>query len=175
MFTPYIRDPSPLRGAILDSNAVAQEKGIEAATAFIEFGGNKAALSAREAFTSAIIDKNVFGSSRAGTKKNAIELCLMLVECEDSADGVLEACVAGLKSKQPKAVAGAVSAMKEIVAQFGAKAISVKPILKVIATIFAHADKTVRAEVRRCGAARRAHTDIAFCRALLLFRSFING
>lgn len=84
--------------------------------------------------------------TRAGTKKAATELCLLLVECEESADGVFEACTEGLKSKQPKAVAGAVAVMKEIVKQFGAKTINVKPVLKVIPAIFAHADKGVRAE-----------------------------
>lgn len=70
------------------------------------------------------------------------------MECDNSADTVFEACIEGLKSKQPKAVAGAVLTMKEIVRQFGAKTVNVKPILKTINTIFSHADKGVRAEVR---------------------------
>ena len=145
-FTPYLRDPSILRAAIIDSNAVCQEKGIECCCSFIEYGGKSAAIKSREAFTSALVEKNVFGVTRAGTKKATTELCLLLVECEESADGVLEACTEGLKSKQPKAVAGAVATMKEIVKQFGAKTINVKPILKVIPAIFGHADKGVRAE-----------------------------
>lgn len=88
----------------------------------------------------------MFGVTRAGTKKAATELCLLLVECEEQSDGVLDACTEGLKSKQPKAVAGAVATMKEIVRQFGAKSINVKPTLRTIQTIFAHADKAVRAE-----------------------------
>ena len=125
---------------------MCQEKGIECCCSFIEYGGRSAAIKSRESFTSALVDKNVFGVTRAGTKKATTDLCLLLVECEESADGVLEACTDGLKSKQPKAVAGAVATMKEIVKQFGAKTINVKPILKVIPAIFAHADKGVRAE-----------------------------
>jgi cytoskeleton-associated protein 5 len=55
------------------------------------------------------------GSSRAGTKTKAVELLLLLVETEDSADGVVEAVIAGLKAKQPKAVQGCVLSLKEIV------------------------------------------------------------
>ena len=52
----------------------------------------------------------------------------------------------GLKAKQPKLVAGAVSVLKELTIQFGPKIVNPKPIVKQIPLIFAHADKTVRAE-----------------------------
>ena len=111
-----MRDTSQLRAAILDNNVVAQEKGIEAASAFVEYGGKQAANKAREPFISAIHDKGLWGASRAGIKKASIELCLLLVECEESAEGVFQAgLIEGLKSKQPKAVAGAITTIKEIV------------------------------------------------------------
>lgn len=112
----FTRDPASLAKAILDANVVAQEKGIETACAYIELGGRPAALRARDQFTAALRDKGLWGATRAGTKKAAIELCLLLVECEGSADAVFEAGVIdGLKSKQPKAVAGAVTVLKELV------------------------------------------------------------
>jgi len=115
-FSPYTRDDgATLRSAILDPNAVAQEKGIECACAVVEFGGKAAAVRVRDPFVSALAEKGLWGATRAGTKKAAVELCLLLVECEDSATGVLVGCIDGLKSKQPKAVAGAVNTMKEIV------------------------------------------------------------
>lgn len=114
-FTPYLRDSNALAAAIKDSNAVAQEAGVLCACAFVEFGGKSAASASRDAFTAALVEKNIFGTARAGTKKAAVELCLLLVECDGTADTVIEACIEGLKSKQPKSVAGAVLAMKEIV------------------------------------------------------------
>ena len=116
LFVPYIRDPSALRTAILDPNAVAQEKGLEAALAFIEYGGKQAASKATDAFVSAVRDKGLWGATRAGTRKAAVELCLVLIECDDAAEGVLTAATTeGLKSKQPKAVAGAVITMLEMI------------------------------------------------------------
>lgn len=114
-FSPYLRDPSVLVAAVKDANAVAQESGIVCACAFVEYGGKSAASTSKEGLTSAIVEKNILGSARAGTKKAAIELCLLLVECDNSADTVIEACIEGLKSKQPKAVAGSVSVLKEVV------------------------------------------------------------
>lgn len=115
-FKPYIQDPAILANALRDANAVAQEQAILCACAFVQYGGKSAASAAKEPLTAAIIDKNIFGSARAGSKKAAIELSLLIVECDGSADTVFEACIQGLKSKQPKAVAGAVTTMKEIVA-----------------------------------------------------------
>ena len=54
--------------------------------------------------------------------------------------------IAGLKAKQPKLVLGCVSALKEMVKQFGPKQVSAKALLKCIPDIFAHTDKSVRAE-----------------------------
>lgn len=116
-FNTYLRDPTALRAFIVDSNAVCQEKGVEACCAFVEFGGKNAASKAKEQLMQAIVEKNVFGVARAGTKKALVELCLLLVECaEDAGEGVLVPLATdGIKSKQPKAVAGAVNAMKEVV------------------------------------------------------------
>jgi cytoskeleton-associated protein 5 len=113
-FRPYLLDPSPIQKALTDSNAVAQEKGVELACIFIEFGGRNAALKSRELLALGAVEK-CLGSSRAGTKTKAVELLMLLVETEDSADGVVEALIGGLKAKQPKAVQGCVLALKELV------------------------------------------------------------
>lgn len=95
---------------------MAQERGIETACAFVQYGSKQNALRTREAFVTALQEKGLWGATRAGTKKNALELCLLLTEAEDTGDGVLESGVLqGLKSKQPKAVAGAVTVMKELI------------------------------------------------------------
>ncbi|POV97777.1 hypothetical protein PSTT_14859 [Puccinia striiformis] len=53
----------------------------------------------------------------------------------------------GLKSKQPKVVAGAVAALNALISAFGVRVINIKPILKTLPQMFAHADKGVREEV----------------------------
>lgn len=42
IFRTYTRNPELLRAMVTDSNAVAQEKGVDAARAFVEFGANPA-------------------------------------------------------------------------------------------------------------------------------------
>jgi cytoskeleton-associated protein 5 len=55
--------------------------------------------------------------------------------------------LAGLDSKQPKVVAGAITCLNEIIQSFGVPVIgNVKPVMKVLPKIFAHTDKNVRAE-----------------------------
>ncbi|KAK0556534.1 hypothetical protein OC846_001101 [Tilletia horrida] len=145
-FRPYTRDPTLLKGMVSDSNAVAQEKGAEAVRAFVEFGG-AAAGKTREVVLPALVDK-CYGSARAGTKKAAIDCTLHYIEMEDvmGSEGPVTDVCSGLSAKQPKLVATCVTALKEMILNFGPKQVSPKPILKVLPNIFAHADKTVRAE-----------------------------
>ena len=42
MFRAYVTRPETLRGMVLDSNAAAQEKGVEAVKAFVQYGGQAA-------------------------------------------------------------------------------------------------------------------------------------
>ncbi|BGO97975.1 Protein STU2 [Rhodotorula toruloides] len=140
----FISGPS-LRDWVRDANAVAQEKGVEAACAVVEFGG-KALARTRGDVVPSVVEK-CLGSARANTRTKAIELCLLYVEAEeDMAEGVIADIVPGLDAKQPKVVAGSVMVLKEIARCFGPKTANFKPILKTLPKIFAHADKTVRSE-----------------------------
>ncbi|CAD6922904.1 unnamed protein product, partial [Tilletia controversa] len=145
-FRPYTRDPTLLKGMASDSNAVAQEKGVEAVRSFVEYGGAQAGKT-REVVLPALVDK-CYGSARAGTKKAAIECTLRYVEMEDvmGSEGAVTDVCNGLNAKQPKLVATCVTALKEMILNYGPKQVSPKPILKVLPNIFSHADKTVRAE-----------------------------
>ncbi|KAH7107844.1 ARM repeat-containing protein [Auriculariales sp. MPI-PUGE-AT-0066] len=143
-FRPFLNDGDLLKKIATDANAVAQEKGVEVLVALVKFAGENAART-REAVMPAVVDKCI-GSTRAGTKNQSIELVLQYVEMENSADGCVRDLVGGLAAKQPKAVAGCVSAMKEIVRVFGIQPVSPPLILKALPKIFGHTDKTVRAE-----------------------------
>ncbi|KAH9001055.1 ARM repeat-containing protein [Lactarius akahatsu] len=143
-FKPYTSNPDLLKKIVTDSNAVAQEKGVECVVAFVKFAGENAART-RDAVVPALVDK-CFGSTRAGTKNQAIELALQYVEVENSGAGVVDNVLPGLSAKQPKAVAGTVTVLKEIVRLFGTQVTPPAPILKTFPKIFGHSDKTVRSE-----------------------------
>ncbi|PCH38238.1 microtubule associated protein [Wolfiporia cocos MD-104 SS10] len=143
-FKPYLNNPDLLKKAVVDSNAVAQEKGVECVVTFVKFAGENAART-REVVVPALVDK-CFGSARAGTKAQAIELALQYVEVENSGAGVVEDVLPGLAAKQPKVVAGCVTALKEITRAFGTSVTPPAPVLKALPKIFAHTDKTVRSE-----------------------------
>ncbi|THH06772.1 hypothetical protein EW145_g3859 [Phellinidium pouzarii] len=143
-FNPYINNPDTLKKIVTDANAVAQEKGVESVVAFVKFAGESAART-REVVVPALVDK-CFGSSRAGTRNQAIELVLQYVEVENGGAGVVSNILPGLAAKQPKVVSGSVMAMKDILKAFGAQAVPPPPVLKALPKIFGHTDKTVRAE-----------------------------
>lgn len=168
-FAPFLADPDLLKKAALDSNAVAQEKAVVALCAFVEFGGKPTAKT-REVVMPAAVEK-CFGSTRAGTKNQALQLALLYTEVCGSAEGIVVRCfgsspntvsrthpaltllpppqqdiIPSLKAKQPKLVAGCVAALKDLMKNFGPKVVPLQLVLKQLPAIFAHADKTVRSE-----------------------------
>jgi cytoskeleton-associated protein 5 len=86
-FKPYTTNPDLLKKLVVDANAVAQEKGVECLVAFVKFAGETAART-REVILPAIVEK-CFGSSRAGTKSQSIELVLQYVEVDNGGSGVV--------------------------------------------------------------------------------------
>ncbi|WFD30660.1 hypothetical protein MSPP1_001681 [Malassezia sp. CBS 17886] len=147
LFDEYARQPDALRAMVLDANAAAQEKGVEAVLALVQHGGHKPATRTREAVLPAVAEK-CLGSMRTGTRRAALDLVLQYVEMEDTpgSDGALTDLIAPLASKQPKVVAASVAALREVVGAFGPEQVNVKLVLKQVPVVFAHADKNVRAE-----------------------------
>ncbi|KAL0946933.1 hypothetical protein HGRIS_013093 [Hohenbuehelia grisea] len=143
-FKPYLNNSDLLKKIVTDSNVIAQEKGVECLVSLVKFAGENAAKT-RETVVPALVDK-CFGSTRAGTKAQAVELVLQYVEVENGGTGVVTDILPGLAAKQPKAVAGCVAALKEIIRVFGTQVTPPAPILKALPKIFAHSDKTVRSE-----------------------------
>ena len=86
-FRPYINNSDLLKKIVADPNAVAQEKGVECLVAFVKYAGETAAKT-REAVLPGLVEK-CFGSSRAGTKSQAIELTLQYVEVENGGAGIV--------------------------------------------------------------------------------------
>lgn len=86
-FRPYVSNPDLVKKLVADANAVAQEKGVECVVALVKFAGETAART-REAVIPALVDK-CLGSTRAGTKNQALELILQYVEVENGGAGVV--------------------------------------------------------------------------------------
>ncbi|CAE6505293.1 unnamed protein product [Rhizoctonia solani] len=143
-FRPYISNSDLLKKMATDANAVAQEKGLEAILALVEFAGEGAART-RDAVIPALVDK-CYGSARAGTKAKAIELTLRYVEIDNGGEAIVNELIPGLSAKQPKTVLGTVTALREIMSAYGPKVVPPKTILKNLPKIFGHTDKNVRAE-----------------------------
>lgn len=130
---------------VVDSNAVAQEKGLDAALAFVE---NAAVAGKTTAEVAAATIQKCLGAPKAKTKEKGQELLLMYIEIEKG-ETVVEELITGLTaSKNPKVVAACVQTLRKAVGAFGTKAIQVKPVVKVIPTLLEDRDKTVRDETK---------------------------
>ena len=113
---PNIRLPRPnhsvsgfggiVKKFVLDSNVMAQGKGIVAATAYVEY------ISVNNELAAELVDAVVakcFNSSKQATKDAAQELCLMLIEMNNSAEAVTAGLLKGYTNRQPKIAALAAS------------------------------------------------------------------
>ena len=128
---------------VIDSNAVAQEKGLEATMAFVE---NAAAVGKTAGeVCSGVINKCL--NQRPKTKDLGMAVLMMYIEIEKQ-ETVQEELLKGLTNKQPKIVATCVVALREALRDFGTKVISVKPLLKQLQTLLEDRDKTVREETK---------------------------
>ncbi|KAF9005621.1 microtubule associated protein [Cyathus striatus] len=143
VFKPYTSNPDLLKKIVTDSNAVAQERGVECIIALVKFAGENAAKT-HEAVVPALVEK-CLGSTRAATKTQAVELILQYVEVSNGAATIIDELLPGLSAKQPKAVSGCILALKEIT-RFRHSGGIPTPLLKTLPKIFSHTDKTVRSE-----------------------------
>ncbi|XP_033302559.1 protein mini spindles isoform X1 [Bombus bifarius] len=127
---------------VVDSNAVAQEKGLEAALAFIE----NAAVAGKTVgeVMNGIVTKCI-AAPKAKTKELAVQITLMYIEIEKH-EAVQEELLKGTEAKNPKIVAACISTLTLALRQFGPKVINIKPLMKKIPGFLEDRDKTVRDE-----------------------------
>lgn len=129
---------------VIDSNAVGQEKGLEATLAYVEnyaFAGKTVSE-----VMSGVVGK-CFAASKVRTRELALQITLMYVEIEKY-EAVQEELIKGMEQKNPKIVISCINACTVALREFGSKIIGVKPLLKKISTLFADRDKGVRDEAR---------------------------
>jgi len=139
---PIYEKYSPfIKGIAGDSNAAAQEQGVETVLMFIDRGDPAAKKIG--GFIAATLVEKALGSARAKTKQLAIDCLLMLIEIEciePDVENILKGCV----HKVPKVCSTSISVLQMAVKQFGVKVIQPKPILKEVLAYFEHREKVVR-------------------------------
>lgn len=128
---------------VVDNNAIAQEKGLEATLAFVE----NAAFAGKTAgeVCSGVVTKCL--NQRAKTKDLGVAILMAYIEAEKQ-EIVQEELMKGLTNKQPKIVSVCVTALREALRDFGTKIIGIKPILKQLQVLLEDRDKTVRDETK---------------------------
>lgn len=127
---------------VLDSNAAAQEKGLEAVLAFVE----NAAVAGKTVgeVMNGIVAKCI-AAPKAKTKELAVQITLMYIEIEKH-ETVQEELLKGTEAKNPKIVSACIAALTLSLSEFGTKVINVKPLMKKIPSFLEDRDKTIREE-----------------------------
>lgn len=131
-----------IKKMVVDSNAMAQEKGLEAALIFVENCGH-AGKTVGDVM-SGIVQKCI-AAPKTKTKDLSVQVTLMYIEIEKY-EAVLEELVKGMEHKNPKIVSACVAATTLALKEFGSKVISVKPLIKKLAPLMSDRDKSVRDE-----------------------------
>ncbi|XP_020818600.1 protein mini spindles isoform X1 [Drosophila serrata] len=131
-----------IKKMVVDSNAMAQEKGLEAALIFVENSG----LAGRTVgdVMAGIVQKCI-AAPRTKTKELSVQVTLMYVEIEKQ-EAVVDELVKGMEAKNPKIVSACVAATTLALREFGHKVVGVKPLIKKLAPLMSDRDKAVRDE-----------------------------
>ncbi|ROT38306.1 ARM repeat-containing protein [Sodiomyces alkalinus F11] len=143
VFRPFLQDSSLWKGAVADSNVAAQQEGLAAYCAFLEFGGKEHGTRTRNQTVVPLVEKGL-PSTRAAAKESALKALLLLIDV-DAPGPVIEELLPALSNKQPKVVAATLNALVTIYHSYGCKTADPKPVLKALPKAFGHADKNVRA------------------------------
>ncbi|KAL3312259.1 Cytoskeleton associated protein 5, partial [Cichlidogyrus casuarinus] len=109
-----------------DSNAVAQEKGLELLLCFLDT--SKIASKCAQDVCPVLVGSAI-GSARAKTRDLAVENLLKFIELEKQ-DVVIESLVTGLSQKQPKIVQSSAQALRQALSLFGKNVIPIKTFIK---------------------------------------------
>ncbi|XP_055907668.1 protein mini spindles isoform X2 [Eupeodes corollae] len=131
-----------IKKMVVDSNVVAQEKGLEAALIFVENCGH-AGKTVGDVM-SGIVQKCI-AAPKAKTKELSGQIALMYIEIEKH-EAALEELIKGMDHKNPKIVSACVAIVTNALRDFGSKVIGVKPLIKKLAPLMSDRDKTVREE-----------------------------
>lgn len=130
---------------VIDSHAMAQERGLEATLVFVE----SAACAGKTVgeVMSGVIAK-CYSAPKAKIKDLATQITLMYIEIEKH-EATVEELVKGMEAKNPKIVATSIAVLTQALREFGNKVIGIKPFIKKIPVLLADRDKNVRDETKQ--------------------------
>lgn len=129
---------------VIDSHAMAQERGLEATLLFVENAGN-AGRTVNDVIGGLVT--KCFSAPKAKIKDLAFQITLMYVEIEKH-EATVDELVKGLDAKNPKIVAATINVLTQALREFGNKVIGIKPFIKKIPVLLADRDKNVRDETK---------------------------
>lgn len=130
---------------VIDSHAMAQERGLEATLIYLENAG--CAGKTVNDVMSGLVNK-CFSAPKAKVKDLAFQIALMYIEIEKQ-DAAIDELVKGLDAKNPKIVAATISVLTQALREFGNKVVGIKPFIKKIPVLLADRDKNVRDETKQ--------------------------
>ncbi|XP_046917779.2 msps cytoskeleton-associated protein 5 [Dermatophagoides farinae] len=130
---------------VIDTNAAAQEKGLAATLAFVDYCPQAGKYV--ENIVAGVATK-CLTATRARTKELASDVVLMCVEIERQ-DVVVEELVKALEQKTPKNVAATIAMIRKCLNQFGYRVIGLKPIVPILARFLEERDLNVREETKQ--------------------------
>lgn len=134
-----------LKKFVIDSHAMAQEKGLEATLIFVE---NCAVAGKTVGEVMGGIVTKCLGAPKAKTKELGMQIGLMYVEIEKH-EQAIEELIKGFDQKNPKIVATCITTIIQALREFGAKVVPIKPLVKRIPALLSDRDKAVREEAKQ--------------------------
>ncbi|XP_062581374.1 cytoskeleton-associated protein 5-A-like [Saccostrea cucullata] len=129
---------------VTDTNAVAQEKALDAVIAFVE-NANVAGRVCQDIIQGVIT--KCFNASKQRTKEKGIEIVMLYIEMEKQ-DIVQECLIEGLGNKQPKIVVVTIQTLRMALRDFGNKIMPIKPLVPKLPKLLEDRDKNVREEAK---------------------------
>lgn len=130
---------------VIDSHAMAQERGLEATLIFVENAGN-AGKTVNDVM-SGLVTK-CFSTPKAKIKDLAFQITLMYIEIEKQ-EATIDELVKGFDAKNPKIIVASIFILTQALREFGNKIIGIKPFIKKIPVLLTDRDKNVRDEAKQ--------------------------
>ncbi|XP_070200256.1 cytoskeleton-associated protein 5-like isoform X2 [Littorina saxatilis] len=136
-----------MKKVVTDNNAVAQDKGLDLVTTFVENASTQIAARTINEVVPGVVTK-CLNSPKQKTKDKGMEIIMLYIEL-DKPDVVQECLMAGLENKNPKVVIGTIQCLRMGLRDFGTKVMQVKPLLKFLPKLLDDRDKNVREETKQ--------------------------
>lgn len=133
-----------LRSAVSDPNVIALEAGVRlVSTLVLALPAQAQAVAVRRAVAGPLAEKGL-SAAKPAVKQATVDAFIALIRCADAA-GVVEDLLPLLGHKSPKLVASATSVVTTVFASFSGPICDPNAVMPVLPKLFAHSDKTVRA------------------------------